>query len=60
MFMKSRFQYVPNQIVNQMQCRIAPLLQLGETLLEILCWHRGEKNLLISLQGNAVGLLEGK
>lgn len=49
--MKSGFQYVPNEIVNQMHCRIVALLQLVETVLEILCWHRGDKNLLISLQG---------
>lgn len=38
-------------MVNQIHCRIVALLLLVEAVLEILCWHRGEKNLLISLQG---------
>lgn len=57
---ESELQSIPQQMVTLIHCRIV-LLQLVETVLEILCWHRGEKNLLISLQGNhAVGLLEGK
>lgn len=60
MFMKSGFQYVANEIVNQMHRGIVALLQLVKTVLEILCWHREDKNLLISLQGKCCGSFRGQ
>lgn len=47
-------------MVNQIHCRIVTLLQLVEIVLEILCWHRREKNLLISLQGKCCGSFRGQ
>lgn len=46
---------VPNQMVNEIHCRIVASLQLVETVLEILCWHRGEKN----FRENSMSLKEG-